>query len=830
MISVLSKTACRCAAILAVSTVCGPSYGVALAQDAEGAHATHAPAPASKEPPAPQQVQGGEVPEAEEPAAPEVPVSTVADTVEKPVELPNVTIEQEPEAAAKPVLARAKPKRVPVTAGTQVTSSTAPAKVQQSEVPPPVEAAAGVPAAQAAQSRPAISTPMTATSFTPRDVETAQSRTSDTASMLSSVAGVSIAQGGGVSGLPVLNGLADDRVKVIVNGREATSACGNHMNPPLSYADPGQVKRIKVMPGATPVSEGGDSIAGTIVVDTLPPAFAGPAGEPVAHASLSSVYRSNGDGISTSASAHAAAGNVSMGYTGAFTRASNYHDGGGTVIGSSEYEAHNHALALAARDGSDVYVLEAGVQHIPYQGFVNQPMDMVINDSFNVSGRYEGALDWGRLTIATSYQHVRHGMNFLEDKLLSFEAAGWGANSTMPMNTLGDEGGYKVKAEIPLLDGNTLRVGNELHLQRLDDRWPAVCFTSYCGMGPDTYVNINGGSRDRFGTFVEWERVWSPAWSTLIGVRNDVVRMNTGDVQPYERLDGDVDTAAAQAFNTASRGRTDVNFDATALVRHEASRETALELALSRKTRSPNLYERYAWGQSTMTSQMTTWFGDANGYIGNLDLEPEVAHRLSFTAGIHDAAREKFEFKVTPFYTRVQDFITAERVAEVGWVSGFNQLRFVNHDATLYGIDMAARAWLLEGDWGRLSLTAIASYVRGEDRETGGPLYHMMPWNGRVALEHKQGNLTTVAELEMVAAKTRIDIERLEPATAGYALLNLRTSYQMDDVRFDIGVDNVFDTLYFAPLGGTNYTDYLLPGHAVAGAGRSVFAGVTVNF
>ena len=58
--------------------------------------------------------------------------------------------------------------------------------------------------------------------------------TSDTAALLARTPGVSIFQAGGVSSLPAINGLADDRVKILLNGMAVTSACGNHMNPPLS--------------------------------------------------------------------------------------------------------------------------------------------------------------------------------------------------------------------------------------------------------------------------------------------------------------------------------------------------------------------------------------------------------------------------------------------------------------------------------------------------------------------------------------------------------------------------------------------------------------------
>ena len=61
--------------------------------------------------------------------------------------------------------------------------------------------------------------------------------TSAVATLLTVPPGVSIDQAGGVSALPAINGLADDRVKILVNGMAVTSACGNHMNPPLSYGE-----------------------------------------------------------------------------------------------------------------------------------------------------------------------------------------------------------------------------------------------------------------------------------------------------------------------------------------------------------------------------------------------------------------------------------------------------------------------------------------------------------------------------------------------------------------------------------------------------------------
>jgi outer membrane receptor protein involved in Fe transport len=96
-------------------------------------------------------------------------------------------------------------------------------------------------------------------------------RSSDTASLLS---GVDAAQAGGLSGLPMIHGLGDDRIRTLVNGVPVTAACPMHMNPPLSYIDPAAISRVETLPGVTPVRLGGDSIAGTIEVESAPPSFA----------------------------------------------------------------------------------------------------------------------------------------------------------------------------------------------------------------------------------------------------------------------------------------------------------------------------------------------------------------------------------------------------------------------------------------------------------------------------------------------------------------------------------------------------------------------------
>ncbi|CAK0745341.1 exported hypothetical protein [uncultured Gammaproteobacteria bacterium] len=169
----------------------------------------------------------------------------------------------------------------------------------------------------------------------------------DTAALLNSLPGISAYANGGVSSLPVIHGMNDDRVKVQVNGMPVPASCPNHMNPALSYIDPANVAKIEVMAGLTPVSAGGDSIAGTISIESARPVFA-EGNEPFAvHGGFSSFYRSNSHGYGGSVNGSAAVRNFSVGYTAAIDRAGNYHRGGDQIqVGSTKYHTRNQVVTV----------------------------------------------------------------------------------------------------------------------------------------------------------------------------------------------------------------------------------------------------------------------------------------------------------------------------------------------------------------------------------------------------------------------------------------------------------------------------------------------------
>lgn len=706
------------------------------------------------------------------------------------------------------------------------------------------------------------------TDLAPQTLQSLQSATSDTASLFKYIPGVSMQNGGAVSSLPMLRGLGDDRVRIKVDGMDLISACGNHMNPPLSYIDPTGVGSAKVYAGITPVSLGGDSIGGTILVDSPAPEFALPGEGLLRQGEVGGFYRSNGNAYGGNLGASIASENFSISYRGSAATADNYQAGDdfkpagpaaagrgfldGDEVGSTMYETYNQSLSIAMTRDNHLAELKLGLQSIPEQGWPNQRMDMVGNDSRQANLRYEGDYDWGQLEARAYYERTRHEMQFGADKLLWYGAnpsldgipctpSGglMGCAEGMPMDTKGENIGLTLKLAKDLSTQSVLRLGAESQFYRLDDWWEP----SGRGMWPDTFDNIKDGERDRLALFSEWEAQWNPQWKTLLGARVEQVNMDTGEVQGYNASYA----AEAAEFNAADRSQTDYNLDLTALTRFTPSSRYSVEFGVARKTRSPNLYERYAWSTGGMAMRMINFAGDGNGYVGNLELEPENAHTISAALEAHDANQRKWNIKLAPYYTYVDDYIDAARCNSANANCGaanqtaseaFVYLQFVNQSAEIYGADLSAEVVLAEQTAvGDLSFKSLVSYTRGKNDTTGDNLYNIMPLNAKLATIQNKGGWTNTLELELVDGKSHVSAVRNELETSGYGLVHLRSQYQWDQASIDFGVENLLDRFYNHPLGGayTGQGKTMSPtdiawGTPVPGMGRSIYVGFKYLF
>jgi iron complex outermembrane recepter protein len=676
----------------------------------------------------------------------------------------------------------------------------------------------------------------------------------DTARLFEDEAGMSFYRAGGVSSLPVMRGLADDRIRIKIDGMDLISSCANHMNPPLSYLSPETVGSVEVFKGISPVSLGGDSIAGTILINSATPEFAKSGEDLLTHASINTFYKSNNNARGINLSASVANEEVYVRYTGSTVKANNYHAGGnfkdrlpatqrnflarGDEVGSTYYHAINHALALGVHRDNHLFEFKLGLQEIPEQGFVNQRMDMTGNNAQQYNVKYEGKYDWGKLEAQAYHERVRHSMQFGEDKQFFY-----GDAPGMPMDTLGRTTGLKLIGSVDLSERDLVRVGAEYQRYRLDDYWQA----SGTGMmmSPNTFLNINNGQRDRYDVFAEVESQWNKDWVTQVGLRSSTVKMDADSVQGYNN--GTMGMAgyatAANAFNASDRSKTDHNIDMTALTRFTPADTSSYEVGYAMKTRSPNVYERFAWSNTnTMVMNMNNWVGDGNGYVGNLDLKPETAHTLSMTTKWNDAANQNWQLKASPYFTYVDDYIDAVACASVGKTcmartDGFANLSLDNQSARIVGLDINAKKLLVEkAGFGRFTALGLLSYIRGKNTETNDDLYNIMPLNAKLGLEHQLGAWKNNLEVRVVASKNHVQDIRKEVETGGFSLFNFYTSYDWKSARLDLAIENIFDKLYADPLGGAylgqgaTMGQGVLQGVQVPGIGRSVNVGLTLFY
>ena len=718
--------------------------------------------------------------------------------------------------------------------------------------------------------------------------------TSDTASLLRDVPGVSLQGAGGVSSLPIIHGLADDRLRVKVDGMDLIASCPNHMNPALSYIDPTQVESIKVWAGISPVSVGGDSIGGSIVVNSAAPVFAKPGQGSLLKGEVGTFYRSNGNAYGGNLSAAYATESFNVSYTGATAKSDNYKAGGNfkgaiyrsgvspTVtgraghtlpldeVGSTAYETRNHTLGFAFKGGNHLVEAKLGYQDLPYQLYPNQRMDMLDNEARRLNLRYLGQFDRGQFEARAYHEKVDHFMDFGADKRYWYGMAsggptapngipcgqlGPGCAAGMPMYTDSKTTGISARADINLSQQDLLRVGGEYQMYKLDDFWPP----SGSNMWPHTFWNIRNGKRERRALFGEWEKKISLQWQMLAGLRYEQVNMDADTVHGYNLNTFPTNPAPAGPanqtrdaanFNNADRSKTDHNWDMTLLAKYTVSPTQDIEFGFARKTRSPNLHERYAWSTWQMAALMVNWVGDGNGYIGNLNLKPEKAYTLSATFDWH-AADRAWEFKATPYYTHVTDYIDAVRwnaTANAPSTTAlhpdqFAVLKFMNQSARIHGLDLSGKLPLSNTGFGEFGLKGLLNYTYGKNRDTGDGLYNIMPLNAKLTLTHKLGGWDNAVELVMVKGKDKRSEVRKEIDTPGYSLVNLRGSYAWQRVRLDFGIENLFDKLYYLPTGGayvgqgTTMTTQQSPpgtvpawGTPVPGPGRNIYVGVNVSF
>ena len=650
----------------------------------------------------------------------------------------------------------------------------------------------------------------------------------DTGKLIDNFLGGNSIHNGGFSSLPMIQGLSDDRIKIKIDGMDLIASCANHMNAPLSYSDPVNIKNISVLAGLSAVDQGGDNIGGVIKIDTVKPIFSVDENQ-IFSGQFGTKYKSNNKTISANISLNTADQDTALSYFGSYVKAENYYAGGtfkdaglaasdrgwldSDEVGSTAYKNQNHQVSFSKVIDNEIYQVIAAYHDSPYENFDNQRMDSVGNKNYQLNLSQKGEYEWGKLTSRIYVDDTNHKHNFGPDKQYTYNNSS-GQSYGMPMEADGITAGLAVDTEIFLNDQDTLKVGSEIQYYQLDDTW-----ASNSGEGMMTgnaFLNINNGKRNRFDIYGQLDSLWTENWITSLGARLGIVQTDSDDVHGYNQTNnmGSNQLADSDTFNASKRKKTDENIDISLLTRYNMEEDSSIELGYSMKTRSPNLYQRYTWSTWAMAANMNNLYGDGNGYVGNIDLEPETAHKIGLVLN-HQDDNKNWRIKINPYYTYISDYIDANVIANRG--DGYRNLKFDNQTATIYGLDVGADMHLFRTlNFGNFNLLSKFNYQKGRNTDADTDLYNMMPPNLTLAINQNVGSWNNSLSMLLVDKKDNVNSTRQERETAGFTKFDFVTSYQWESVSIIGEVENILDKSYADPLGG----EYL-------GQGATMSTGIT---
>jgi len=647
----------------------------------------------------------------------------------------------------------------------------------------------------------------------------------DAAQLMDRAPGGSVMNNGPLSSQVQYRGLFGARMNVRIDGMGMTPGGPNWMDPPLHYLPASQVESLEVERGIASVSSGASTLGGTIRAHSKQSRF-GNRDDFRMRGEVAGTARSASDSGSGNAFV-AGANRRHRLHFGAVTESGDDIDFGDGTVAASEFERDQARFGYGHRGQFGQIGFEFSRTETGDSGNPSLPMDIKFLDTDIARFEFSRAVGAARIEAGVHGQSVDHEMsNFRLRDAPDFNPMIPGPDRRL-VEATGDSRNADLAVTLPRWGGE-LTVGGDAYgsshdMDILDPDRPAFFATQF-----------NDAETERLSAFAQWSGSLSRVLAAEFGLRLTHVETDadTVDAAPAQTLPPP--QRLRDAFNAADREQTDDNVDAVAKLDYAVNDAVTLQFSVGRKTRSPSHIERYLW----LPLEVTAGLADGNNYVGNIGLDPEVAHTVDF--GVEWSGGAGY---VAPriFFSDVEDFIDGKPASDpdVVAVSTLNgdpsPLQFSNVGAELYGLDM---------EWGHsLSehwrVRGTISVVRGE-RDDGDDLFRLPADRAITAFRYTDGAWSATVEAELVAEQSRVSRTLVldEPTTSnddtpGYGLLHLSGSWQ-PATRFRIhgGIDNLLDKSHAIHVNGFNRvqgSDVAL-GERLPGTGRNVYVELTYDF
>ncbi|WP_394060990.1 TonB-dependent hemoglobin/transferrin/lactoferrin family receptor [Alcaligenes sp. WGS1538] len=222
-----------------------------------------------------------------------------------------------------------------------------------------------------------------------------------------------------------------------------------------------------------------------------------------------------------------------------------------------------------------------------------------------------------------------------------------------------------------------------------------------------------------------------------------------------------------------------------------------------------SFYARYGYGYTAPTaSQLYLNYGAPGTYLraGNPELKPEISRGWELGGQWGD---DRKGVRLSVFHNNYKNFIESEVVIDPdspqwnpAWTGRYPMgVTAVANKARvqIYGAELAGH-WMLTPQW---RLRSGLSWARGKDRDSGLPINSVAPLGGMAALAYLQPRWGAELALHASAKRERVEDPARDFQTPGFGVWNLKAWWepqQVDGLRVQIGVYNLFDKYYWNPL------------------------------
>lgn len=624
----------------------------------------------------------------------------------------------------------------------------------------------------------------------------------DAASILNNTAGAAIIHNGIQTGIVQLNGLSQDRVKIRIDGMEITPGCPNHMDPPMHYVNAQNIDKIAIAAGITSVVSGGDSIGGTVTINTIAPQFSENDKMDLS-GRIDARYLGATDGYDVSLSTNIGFEKIAFRVNANANKGDDLKYSGG-VAALTRYKSSKIGLDSEFQIGDTQWGFGIANQWSRDIGTPALGMDMAVDDAQSIKLGFFRDLEIGRLSGRVFSHQIDHIMDNYSLRTAT------PSNMKMRAPAESDDLGFAFGLEMDVGTAN-LKIGTDGHFNKFDVYQENLA----SGMKRDMF---SAGTRDRTGVYAEYDNRIGEKLRLVLGARFETLETDMGPIQYVMMMN---ENAAKDAFNSANKFRRDYNFDFTMATAYSLSQNLKFELGLAQKTRSPSLVERYLWSPSS-----TYGLADGRNYLGNLDLKPEISRQIALSSKIRFGA---LQFEPSVYFNKIDDYIQGVAVS----TAADAVLKFQNIKAEIYGLNADFDYQLGE----KANIYGNLSYARGKNKTYGDNLYRIAPLRGTVGIEFSVFGFKNLFEIKASTKQDKTAKYNNELKTDGWAIANFKSRYEFNEnFGLNFGIENLFDEYYAEHLSGINrvnnapYGGDLAVGARIPAPGRYVYFGIGWGF